>query len=492
MNHPGGAPPTRPRPTIWLPTTKGWTVADGGKLPENSMPPPVTRSGTLPDRLWVPALAGFGLALLFAIVLVVRAGGDVSLLVHAAPPWTDPATARPSLTVQDEEDGFDGQFFYRLGVAPWSTDDAVAGVTNDLPALRNARWGYGALAWAVSGGDPDLVPWSLVALNVVAAGALGAVGGGLARHVGRHAGWGVLFLLWPGFAYSLSLDTSELVASTMALGGLLAIRLHRWVGAAGLLAAAVLTRDTTLVIPAGVLAGGLTGALMARSTNASTAREEVTTPPGAGLDAAMEPIAGPRSALGAAGAGGVAVAVFVAWQLVQRARFGELPLTSSGDNNLSSPFGGLVEQLAVVVPPSSGPDAFRLISMIGLIALIVTAAVAARRFRTAVPIRFLHRSDRLGELTAWSMAVGVVVCLNAYLWSGATAFMRAGTEAAMLSILVLLDTIAASPTQSPSQASTQSSTQTRERGKDRLVVAVALGLSGLWLLTAIGQITKLA
>ena len=177
---------------------------------------------------------------------------------------------------------------------------------------------------------------------------------------------------------------------------------------------------------------------------------------------------------------------------MQRARFGELPLTSWGDNTLSSPFGGLVEQLAVVVPPSSGPDAFRLISMIGLIALIVTAAVAARRFRTAVPIRFLHRSDRLGELTAWSMAVGVVVCLNAYLWSGATAFMRAGTEAAMLSILVLLDTIAASPTQSPSQASTQSSTQTRERGKDRLVVAVALGLSGLWLLTAIGQITKLA
>jgi len=180
----------------------------------------------------------------------------------------------------------------------------------------------------------------------------------------------------------------------------------------------------------------------------------------------------------------VAVAVFVAWQLVQRARFGELPLTSSGDNNLSSPFGGLVEQLAVVVPPSSGPDAFRLISMIGLIALIVTAAVAARRFRTAVPIRFLHRSDRLGELTAWSMAVGVVVCLNAYLWSGATAFMRAGTEAAMLSILVLLDTHAASPTQAPGQAP--------ERGKDRLVVAVALGLSGLWLLTAIGQITKLA
>ena len=38
------------------------------------------------------------------------------------------------------------------------------------------------------------------------------VGGGLARSAGRHAAWGALFVLWPGFAYSLSLDTSELLA----------------------------------------------------------------------------------------------------------------------------------------------------------------------------------------------------------------------------------------------------------------------------------------
>ena len=181
---------------------------------------------SVPDRLWVPAVGGLVLAVVFLVALLVRAGGDVSLLVHAAPPWTDPTAARPSLTVQPAEDGFDGQFFYRLGVAPWSTDETVAGVTNDLPALRNARWGYGALAWVASRGDPDLVPWSLVAVNLAAAGALGAVGGGLARTSGRHAAWGLLVVLWPGFAYSLSLDTSELVATTVALGGLLALR-HR-------------------------------------------------------------------------------------------------------------------------------------------------------------------------------------------------------------------------------------------------------------------------
>nr|MBA3281344.1 hypothetical protein [Acidimicrobiia bacterium] len=146
----------------------------------------------VPDRVWVPALIGALLALGFAGALLIRADGDVSLLVHAAPPWTDVADdTRGSLTVQPAEDGFDGQFFYRLGTSPWSTDRTVHGVTFDLGSLRNARWGYGALAFVASAGDPDLVPWALVGLNVVAAAAVGAVGGGLARSSGRHAAWGL-------------------------------------------------------------------------------------------------------------------------------------------------------------------------------------------------------------------------------------------------------------------------------------------------------------
>jgi hypothetical protein len=59
--------------------------------------------------------------------------------------------------------------------------------------------------------------------------------------------------------------------------------------------------------------------------------------------------------------------------------------------------------------------------------------------------------------------------LNAYLWSGATAFMRAATEAGLLSILLLLR---AAPT--------------------RLLTAAGIGLGGLWLLTAAAQLGKVA
>lgn len=395
---------------------------------------PVDELRRLPDRVWVPAAAALAIALVFMAALLVRADGDVSLLVNAAPPDTSAENAPASLTVQGPDEGFDGQFFYRLGVSPWSTDEEVAGVTFDLPALRNARWGYGALAWVASGGDTDLVPWSLVVLNVAAMAAVGAIGGGFARAAGRHAAWGLLLASWPGFAYSLSMDTSELVASAFALGGLLALRHRRWLPAAALLSAAVLTRDTTAAIPAAIAMSGTWLWLRSRD----------------------EP-----DHLRLAATGVAPLAAFGGWQLLQRSRFGELPLTSSGDNNLNAPLSGLVDQLSKAIVPSSGDEAFRLVCIVGLVALVVAAAWTIRTEPSSSP---------LWERTAWFLAVGVVVVLNAYLWSGATAFMRAATEAGLLSILVVVGA--------------------RNRHADRLLLLAGTGLGGLWLLTAVAQLSK--
>ena len=396
----------------------------------------------------MPAVGALALAVLFGAVLLVRAGGDVSLLVHAGPPWTDPASTRDSLTVQEADEAFDGQFFYRLGVAPWSTDEAVEGVTFDLPSLRNARWGYGALAFVASGGSADLVPWALVGLNVAAAAVLGAVGGGLARSSGRHAAWGMLLVLWPGFAYSISMDTSELVASTFAMGGLLALRhrRHLWAGLA--LTAALLTRDTAAVVPFGVLVAGLVSWWSHRDRG-----------------------------LRQAAAGLAPLVAFGGWQVLQWSRFDALPLTSSGDNNLSAPFGGLVEELGALLPPSGGDEVFRLVSMLGLVALLIAGAWAwwegsGHRPSPADPSPADPSDRRIislsAEQAAWVPAVLVVAVLNAYLWSGATAFMRAATEAALLSILLLL-----------------------AAARTRLLGLLAAGLSGLWLLTAAAQLSKL-
>lgn len=353
----------------------------------------------------MPALGALLLAIAYGGALLVRADGDASLLVHAAPPWTSVESARPSLTVQPAEDGFDGQFFYRNGAAPLSTAEREVGVEHDLPALRSSRIGYSALAWAGSAGDPDLLPWSLLGVNVLAAGALGAVAGALAQHLGRHAAWGLALALWPGFAYTLSLDTAELVASTLALGGLVAVAHRRWPAATALLAGAALTRETAVVYAAAVVVAGIVELRTSR--------------------AAGEPTTDGR---GKVVAGFVAIDVFVAWQVLIWLRFDELAIGSSGgSNNLGAPVVGLATELGRSLPPGSGEELYRVACIGGLLALVGAAAACWRS--TAAP---------LAVRLAWIPTAALVLLLNDYQWSGATAFLRGSTEAGLLSILILL------------------------------------------------------
>jgi hypothetical protein len=155
--------------------------------------------------------------------------------------------------------------------------------------------------------------------------------------------------------------------------------------------------------------------------------------------------------------GFVALDAFVGWQVVQWARFDALPLTSSGDNNLSAPFAGLLDLLRDSLPPGGGDEAFRVLCAAGLVALLAVAGWAWTR--SAAPA---------DERVAWVGAAAVVVLLNAYLWSGATAFARAATEAGLLSTLIVLGT-----------------------DRRRLLPLVTAGLGGLWLLTAAAQVAKL-
>jgi hypothetical protein len=371
-------------------------------------------------------------------LLLIRAGGDVSLLVHAAPPYTSSSGSLESLTVQEPEEAFDGQFFYRIGVDPWSDVRTAAGVTFDLPALRSARWGFGAAAWAVTAGDADLVPWALLGINCAAAAALGAVGGGLARLRGRHAVWGTLFLLWPGFAYSISMDTAELAAMSLALAGLLCLELRRFWLAALALGLAVITRDTTVVIAAGVLVAGVYR--LFRPTGEPPGKTNTTED-------------GRKLLL----VGAASTATFMVWQFVQDVRFGELPLFSSGDNNLSLPFLGLIQRMSQMVPPTGSEDLFRVLSALVLFSLMGTAAWFWAR--TTAPM-----AQRLG----WAFSAMVVLLLNDYLWSGATAFMRAATEAGTLSIALALGI-----------------------ARRWVLPLTGIALAGTWGLTAVAQIAKL-
>ena len=108
--------------------------------------------------------------------------------------------------------GYDGQFYYRLAINPLNFSHTANGITVDQ-AYRFMRAGYPAITWLVSAGERALVPYMLVAVNAVAIGALGWLGGRLARQGGRHAAWGLLLPGYFGLVTSLSRDTAEPVAA---------------------------------------------------------------------------------------------------------------------------------------------------------------------------------------------------------------------------------------------------------------------------------------
>lgn len=334
----------------------------------------------------MPGLIG----LVYAVALVALfAAGDVSRLVRAAPPWSDAAAVPPGVTVG--EGGYDGQFYYRLALDPFTSQRTAHGVTLDLPAYRQQRIVYPLLAWALALGDPGRVPLTLALVNVLALGLVGWLGGALARAAGRHALWGLLFVAYPGFVVTVRGDLTEAVGAALVLGALLLLRRAATTRAAVVLALATLARETTLVVPA---AAGLR-ALVSRPRAASE----------------WLPFTLPA-------------ALFVVWQASIVVRWRAVP-AAEGVTALDPPFTGVLAAAWLNVQRLDG-------ALLGLWA----ATLAFTLLAIVVGARALA-SGRPHERWAWLGYAALATVLEANIWAN-EAMLRSLTEMAMVAGVMVL------------------------------------------------------
>jgi hypothetical protein len=186
----------------------------------------------------------------------VWAKGHLSLFIMAGHVYTHRAQLPRGLLLVPS-DGYDGQFYYRLALDPANWNKTAFGITMDQ-SYRYTRIGYPVLAWLLSLGQHQLVPVVLVAINLLAVGAMAALGGMFARESGRHALWGLAFVAYFGLVISVGRDTAEPLAEACMLAGLLAYRRaatsgpSRYVLAAALFAVGAVTRETILLAPAAI------------------------------------------------------------------------------------------------------------------------------------------------------------------------------------------------------------------------------------------------
>lgn len=328
------------------------------------------------DRPVLPALILFVLGLGYVLLhLVLSAHGDVTRFIVAGSSHTvDP----PKSLYVLKGAGFDGQFEYRLALAPWDLTSHRGGVMLDIP-FRVQRITYPVLVWVFSGfGQIAAVPYAMIGVNLVALGGLGGLGGRLARSYGRHALWGLALGLYFGFVWTLSRDLTELVDAASLVAGIVGVRDKRWGLATVGFAAAVLSRETSMAV---VVAFGI-WQLPRLWHDRRPSRADLTW--------------------------AVPLALFVLWQAYGRWRLGVWPLRSD-QANAGQPFADLWHYVKLWFSHAgdSLPALARATEIITVGAAVIAALVLS-------PWR-----DREGYLTASVLALGALgASLSAAVWIG--------------------------------------------------------------------------
>ena len=365
-------------------------------------PPAVKRLACLDTPLVTLAVTGVAYLALVLARLATH-GWDASFFVTAGEQLVDRERAAPELSILPDSAGYDGQYYYRLALDPWTSVQVEHGVRLDAPAYRQQRIGYPLLVWALAFGKHDWVPAVLIGVNWVALCVLGWLGGCFARDSGCHALGGLLISMFPGFELVLARDLTEILATTFLLGGFWLLRADR--GRSGVLAftGAVLTRETAA---AGVVASALAEAASVWRRGASSSR---------------------RALLLA-----VPLLVWLAWQELLFVRWGTWPAAEAAQN-FAMPLVDLVRFLRVTAAFDTPLHRIWFLELL-LVGVFVAAVIHALPTSRAQP----------REKLAWLLYLGLSTLYGDSIWVEDWTFLRALSELWVIGAVVLLGSAARS------------------------------------------------
>lgn len=335
---------------------------------------------------------------------------DASIFIVAGDHYVDQPKLISPIIVQPHSDGYDGQFYYRMALAPLAFTNPAFGVQFDNPAWRTQRIVYPLLVWAAAFGRGDLIPLSLFLVNLLGIGAIALFAARLTSLLELPAFTPLAVMLWPGFIVSLTHDTTEIIACAFLLGALDVYLRGRIVGYAVLAALATLTRETSIVFFVGVFCFELIAAM--RSANWQQSWRQSL----------------PRLILT-----GLALVPFPVWRQLQFVLWAQSPLTDAARENVSWPFAGFVDAIAGTMSGASfGGDhlALRAYALAAMALLAIFCGMVALRLNGA------FRTPRIAPLAAGWLPLFALMTLLTAPWVQ-TAFLRAFSECFVVGCLIV-------------------------------------------------------
>jgi hypothetical protein len=164
---------------------------------------------------------------------------------------TSPLLERSHAFIYTGKQGNDGQMFLTLALDPLQRLRGTSAAL-DNPIYRGKRVFFPLLGWLTGLGQPALIPWTLLLVNIACIGLAVLFLAQWFESYGQSPAWSLAFLGIPSLWIALSLSMAEVVDTTLLIGAILGYRMQRTRSTAALVMAAVLTRETSLLLWAGL------------------------------------------------------------------------------------------------------------------------------------------------------------------------------------------------------------------------------------------------
>ena len=341
-------------------------------------------------------------AVCYAIFLSIYIGKkdyDLTVFINAGDAFVDPEELLVPIHVRENTTGYDGQFYFRLAITPFTDEITAVGVRLDNPPYRQQRILYPLLVNALAMRNVIAVPVALVFVNYLALCAIGWLGALIAQSADRHAFWGAAFPFYAGFIITLARDLAEIVAMACLLAFFLLMQRKQFTLATGALILAILAKETTLIVVIAILVVNVWRKIQ------------------------KEQLLPWRLIVGS-------LAVFAGWQGWLYWNWGEMYTSNNTvEINIGLPFAGIITFLRRITAVNGHFHTVWLneVMLMTLFTLVILAVIA------------WHWRDVLFSVTAVSFFgyLALALMLTHNVWVEDWAFMRALSELYLLGILIL-------------------------------------------------------
>jgi hypothetical protein len=352
---------------------------------------------------WRFALAILGAHLLMLLPILALHGFDPSALIVAGDRFVSARHTPAPIIIRPHSDGYDGQFYYRLALSPWLPRENAFGIDLAHPAWRMQRILLPLLARGLALGNAAAIPWAFLAINAAGIFAIAATASLLARRLCWPWFVPAAIAVWPAWLIALTHDTTEILAAALLLSALAAYLARRFAAYAALIALATLTRETSILVAAGIAACEAASWLRHRDW--------------AGLR---------RPALA-----GLALLPFVVWRQTVAAIWHTTPQAHGVAENVGWPLLGWAEAILVnvlnrAVGAAAHPRdlAMRLTMLAGIVTLSLFCLSGVR-----VAGRAARTPRQAGIAAGWLLTLALMSVLTANgPWIDPTAYLRAFSE----------------------------------------------------------------